>query len=209
MDAWGILDAVLAEGQARGSVGPGSRRDAVAHARAFWPAAMAGRPDDPPLRCVDLGSGAGLPGLVLALAHPTTAWTLVEVRQARADRLAAAVARLQLDPRVVVAAQPAEVVGRGGLRGVHDLVVARGFGAPARTAECAAPLLRHGGRLVVSDVRAGADDRWPADGLAVLGLAAEATWETAHGRFRSFHQGTLCPAAYPRRPGVPARRPLF
>jgi 16S rRNA (guanine527-N7)-methyltransferase len=200
---WEVLDEILAAGQRRGTVGPGSREAHVAHARHFWPDGV-----PPTARGIDLGSGGGLPGLVLALAHPASTWTLVEVRQARADRLIAAAARLGLADRVDVVCARAEELGRGLWRGSADLVVARSFGPPALVAECAAPVLAVGGQLVVSEPESAAD-RWPAGPLGKLGLAPGADWSVGEARFRSFRQVALCPPAFPRRQAAIARRPLF
>ncbi|MGH9120995.1 MAG: RsmG family class I SAM-dependent methyltransferase, partial [Acidimicrobiales bacterium] len=100
---------------------------------------------------VDLGSGAGLPGLVLACSWPESRWILMDSSTRRTAWLASAVERLGVSARVRVLCARAEVVGRGELRGSIHHVVARSFGAPAVTAECAAPLLRIGGSLVVAE----------------------------------------------------------
>lgn len=89
-------------------------------------------------------------------------------------------------------------------------MVARGFGPPAVTAECAAPLLAEGGRLTVSEPPEPPPDRprWPPEGLAELGLALGPEWHVPF-HYRSFVQVERCPDRYPRRVGVPAKRPLF
>src|SRR3546814_9312392 len=74
-----------------------------------------------------------------------------------------AVEALGADERVEVVEGRAEEIGRGEMRRVVDAVIARSFGPPAATAECAAPLLRAGGLLVVSEPPE-ALDRWPEDG---------------------------------------------
>lgn len=113
--------------------------------------------------------------------------------------------------------QRAEVCGhQEGLRGDFDGVLARSFGRPAVVAECGAPLLRVDGWLVVSEPPAapagtdGSDEgpRWPAEPLRLLGLEAV---ELVHEGFeyRTFRQRTPCPERFPRRNGVPAKRPLF
>jgi 16S rRNA (guanine527-N7)-methyltransferase len=119
------------------------------------------------------------------------------------------VARLDLQGRCRVVAERAELAGRrDDLRGACDVVVARGFAPPPVTAECAAPLLRVGGLLVVSEPPGSDDDRWPADGLAPLGLTLATTWTTDF-HYRSLHQSRPCPTRYPRRVGIPQKRPLF
>jgi len=114
--------------------------------------------------------------------------------------------------RVRVVEGRAEALGRGDLRGAADAVAARSFGPPATTAECAAPLLRPGGRLVVSEPP-GAVDRWPAEPLRELGLVPLAPpaplVPSGQASVRVLRQDAPCPARFPRRDGVPAKRPLF
>jgi 16S rRNA (guanine527-N7)-methyltransferase len=197
------LRAVLQDAQRAGAIGPGSIDDAVAHSRGFVHGIVA----LPGWQCVDLGSGGGLPGLPLALDLPDTLWTLVDAWAARADALARAIVHLGLGPRVSAIHGRAEELGRGSLRGRADLVVTRGFGPPARTAECAAPLLRPGGLLVVSASRA--PDAWPAAGVPALSLVAWGAWEAGGGFYRAFQRAGDLAARFPRRPPAQVRRPLF
>lgn len=161
-------------------------------------------------RCLDLGSGAGLPGLPLALRWPATSWALLESGGRRCAALREAVAALALGARVVVVEARAEEAGRDpDLRATFDLVTARAFGAPAVTAECGAPFLRAGGRLAVSEPPAPAPARWPSTGLAQLGLAAAAPVAIGTVHLQVLEQRRPCPDRFPRRTGVPAKRPLF
>lgn len=182
------------------------------------------RPGAPPRAVVDLGSGAGLPGLVLAERWGDARLLLVDAHRRRAAFLDHAVGALGLTSRVTVAAERAETLGRAPLlRGSFDLVAARGFGRPSVAAECGAPFLQVGGALVVSeppgDAAAAGDapavgdaiapgERWPAEGLAVLGMgSAQPVGSRFH--FVLVAQERPCPERYPRRVGVPAKRPLF
>jgi 16S rRNA (guanine527-N7)-methyltransferase len=201
------LRAAVAEAQQRGFVGPGSVDHAIEHAIGF----ADGVPSSP-ARFLDLGSGGGLPGLVLVQRWPKATAALLDANQHRCVFLRDAVEALGLVDRVTVVQARAEDAGRDPAhRGTYDLVVARSFGRPAITAECAAPFLVAGGQLVVSEPPSdAAADRWPADGLALVGLQPETDWVTdlpAH--FRSFAQSVPCPDRYPRRAGIPAKRPLF
>lgn len=90
-----------------------------------------------------------------------------------------------------------------------DAVTARGFGPPAATAECGAPLLRVGGRMVVSEPPGGSPERWPADGLDQLGLSGGRPVAAAGSAYRLLVQERLCDPRFPRRTGIPAKRPLF
>ena len=199
------LLAVLTDARRLGLLGPGPVDEHIEHARGF--AAAAGTPGR---RVVDLGSGAGVPGLVLALTWPDVPLVLVEASQRRVMFLHDALARLGLSGRVTVVRARAEVLGRAeDWRGTAELVVARGFGAPAVVAECAAPLLATGGRLVVSEPPDRCGSRWPVEGVARLGLGPGRTVEHGGRGYRVLPQERPCPEPFPRRAGVPGKRPLF
>jgi 16S rRNA (guanine527-N7)-methyltransferase len=189
---------VLTEARQLGLLGPGPVEDHIEHALRF--VATAPRP---PRRFLDLGSGGGVPGLVLADAWPDSFAVLLDGSDRRAAFLRRAVVRLDLQARAEVVAERAELAGRRpAWRGEFDLVVARGFGPPALTAECGAPFLELGGHLLVSEPPERAD-RWPPEGVGMLGLAPEA----AIGGIRCLVQAAACPEIYPRR--RPGRPPLF
>ena len=198
------LSRVLSEAKRRGFLGPGPVADHVAHSLAF-----ARCLDREPGQAVDLGSGGGVPGLVLALSWPASRWTLVEAAGRRQAFLAEAIQALGLGGRVSARPERAETTGRDpGLRGAGDLVVARSFGPPAVVAECAAPLLHVGGLLLVAEPPGGSPERWPAAELAQLGLVPDG----AIAEPRAIQRLRLvapCPDRFPRRPGIPLKRPLF
>jgi 16S rRNA (guanine527-N7)-methyltransferase len=196
---------VLDDAQRRGFLGPGEIADFVDHALGYLDGiAFADRPRE--AEFADLGSGGGIPGLVLALELPGWRGHLVERGRARADWLTRSVARLGLDDRVTVHHEPAEVTGRGALRGACDVVVARSFARPAVAAECAAPLLRVGAQAVFSDLDQ--STRWDEAVLGELGLVPVQAWAGKRGRYVALEQRRVCPPRFPRAPGVPARRPL-
>ena len=157
---------------------------------------------------VDLGTGGGVPGLVLAAERPSTTWVLLDADADRVAFLDDAALQLGLANVRTIHAR-AEDYGRSAARETFDVVTARGFGAPAVTAECAAPLLRVGGVAVVSDPPEGGAQRWPAVPLAELGQAVVDHVALGSGHFTRLQQARSCPDRFPRRPGVPARRPLF
>jgi 16S rRNA (guanine527-N7)-methyltransferase len=113
-----------------------------------------------------------------------------------------AVHRLTLGGRVRVRAERAELAGRDPTqRAAYDAVIARGFGPPAVAAECGAPFLRVGGRLLTSEPP---DERpWPEAPLGQLGLAAVGR----RSGVMVLEQRLACPDRFPRR--SPAKRPLF
>jgi 16S rRNA (guanine527-N7)-methyltransferase len=139
---------------------------------------------------------------------PESEWLLLDGSVKRCSFLEDALVQLELGGRATVLAERAEVAGRTALRATFDLVVARSFAAPAVTAECGSPFLRAGGRLLVAEPPGGDPERWDQVALAELGLelVAGPAGPTSH---QSLIQASLCPERYPRRVGVPAKRPLF
>jgi 16S rRNA (guanine527-N7)-methyltransferase len=213
------LEGVFAEARRRSLIGNLSFAVQRAHSEGFLRALWLENVDGPVL---ELGSGGGLPGLVLAVEDQDLHLVLLDSARRSADFLRWAVEELQLSSRVEVVNARAEQLGREeDYRGSFTVVVARSFGPPAVTAECAAPLLRVGGRLIVSEPP-GKDsqttratkallpraDRWPAEGCEKLGLTPELDIREAFG-FAVLRQVSPCSDRYPRRPGIPAKRPLF
>jgi 16S rRNA (guanine527-N7)-methyltransferase len=169
-------------------------------------------PSDP-ARAVDLGSGGGVPGIVLAIARPQVHWTLVDSVGKKADALRSFVAGLGL-ANVEVVVSRAELLGRGPLRESFDLVTARALASLPVLAEYALPLLRVGGSLVAWKGPI-TPDELAAGGAASELLGGGAPEERAAGipalgdhRFILVEKLRPTPARWPRRPGDPARRPL-
>ncbi len=207
------LYEVLEGARAIGLLGPGPVEPHVDHAIAFLEMLDEGAGRRSPI--VDLGSGGGVPGIVLATLLPDAHFLLVDSMVRRTRFLVDAVCRLDLDDRVEIMTARAEDVGRDTQhRGRHDTVVARSFGAPPVLAECAAPVLRRGGSVVVSEPPAdeGATGprpgRWPHDRLAELGLTVDA-WTGGPPALVRLRATARCPRIYPRASGVPGKHPLW
>jgi 16S rRNA (guanine527-N7)-methyltransferase len=223
---------VLAAARELGFLGPGPIERHLRHAEGFVALARVQAEEESP-RMLDLGSGGGLPGLVVAGAWPEATMVLLEANERRAQFLERAVVACDLQQRVSVVHQRAEICGRDPLcRARFDGVLVRSFGAPAVVAECAAPLLRVGGWLIVSeppnegdtvntiasDLREAqgqvqpsmAEDsgRWPPEALEQLGLRPAEYVRTEFG-YQILRQALPCPDRFPRRNGVPTKKPLF
>ena len=97
-----------------------------------------------PGRAVDVGSGAGLPGLVLAIARPDVDWTLIEPMERRTQWLSEQVDELALE-NVTVARMRGEEWPHGR---VFDVATARAVSALRTLLPFTAPLVRPGGKLV-------------------------------------------------------------
>lgn len=172
-------------------------------------AELAGRAD-----ClVDVGSGGGFPGLVVAAVRPGMTVHLVEPLQKRAAFLVDATAALGLG-NVLVHAQRAEEAGRGPLRDSSPLVMARAVGGLGELLEYTAPLAAPKGLIALPKGSSLAEE------VAVAGPALEALncEVAAIHRMRLDVSETLgvvvvrkagpTPERYPRRPGMAAKRPL-
>lgn len=97
-------------------------------------------------RVGDVGSGGGLPGIVLAIARPDIEWVLIEPMERRCVWLSAQVAALGLE-NVVVERARAEEAGR--YEGMLDAVTARAVSALRTLIPWTAPLARDGGELIL------------------------------------------------------------
>ena len=123
---------------------------------------------------VDLGSGGGVPGLVIALDRPEMRLTLVERRQTRADELRRSAGALRLGDRVRVWHRAAADLAAQQFR-VYDAAVSRGFGPPAATLTMASRLVRPGGVIIISEPPHSTADRWPHDLLRACGVSRSST----------------------------------
>jgi 16S rRNA (guanine527-N7)-methyltransferase len=172
-------------------------------------------PTGEPIRIADLGPGGGFPGIPMRIAEPALELVLVESNQKRADFLRLAVGVLDLDG-VEVVAQRIEDAGRNpALRASFDVVVARALAAMPVLVEYALPLLREGGVLAAPKGSRAIDERSEAGGaIEALGgvaldplplsVATDAPPQTVLLVRRS---GVL-DERYPRRAGMPSKRPL-
>lgn len=118
---------------------------------------------------VDLGSGGGVPGLVIARQRPALQLVLVDRRATRTDHLRRLVVRLGLTGRVEVLTADAALLPRL-IPTPVAAVVARGFGPPAELLAVAVPLVGPGGVVVVSEPPEPDPTRWPAAALEEHGV---------------------------------------
>ncbi len=163
---------------------------------------------------VDIGSGGGLPAVVLAVARPDLTVTAVESTGKKCRFISSVGERLGLDNLIVTCAR-AEDLGRGAARETFDVAVVRAVASLPAIAELAAPLLRIGGLFAGMKGAVDPEERLQGErALAILGCGrlegrrvesfpgAENRWLYLSVKERP------TPAAYPRRPGVPQKSPL-
>ena len=155
----------------------------------------------PPGPLADIGSGGGLPGLVLATVRPARETHMIEATARKAAFIAETARELGL--RVHVHAERSEDLGRGELRDACACAVARALAPPAVAVELCLPLVRPGGRLVLwSREPAGEDLAAAAAALEGEVLDPECPGVLVVGKLGA------TPERFPRRPGMAAKRPL-
>ena len=201
---WAALDTAWQPARRAGALGSATTEELIAHAAGYLPAACRVEAE---FSGIDLGTGAGVPGVVLAALRPGSRWTLVDANARRCEFTAAAVRALGLGPRVTVQhARAEDVAHEARHRGSHELVVSRSFGPPSEVAECALPLVAPGGRLVVSVVDE-TRSRWEA-GAVTWELEIEAR-SAAGTQYIEVSPRIPVPASWPRRPAARRRSPVL
>jgi 16S rRNA (guanine527-N7)-methyltransferase len=165
-------------------------------------------------RVADLGSGAGLPGLVLAACRPEARFDLIESLGRKCEFLREAAGRMGLANVTIVCDRSEDWASSHG-REAYDAVTARAVGPLATLAELASPLLRDGGALVAwKGARSEAEESQlalAAQRLAMEPLAIRSVRPYSGSRDRHIHllrKNGPTPNGLPRRPGMAAKRPF-
>ena len=174
------------------------------------PGAMAGAPG-----VMDAGTGAGFPGVPLKIAFPSVRLTLVDSSSKKAAFLRRLVDALSLSDTRVVTARLEDAGRDPGMREAFDLVVSRAVAELRVLAELTLPLCAVGGAAVCQKGERVEDELGRAE-AAVNALGGEIA-DVAPvdipelGVRRSLvvlKKARPTPASYPRRPGIPAKRPI-
>jgi 16S rRNA (guanine527-N7)-methyltransferase len=216
------LWAAIEQSRTYGFLGPGPIEPVVHHATGFFVVAERYLTSEmvSTAQFLDLGSGGGVPGLIGIELFPQSKWILLDAMAKRTAFLTEAVVALNAINRVTVLTGRAEELARQYPGGV-DVMVSRGFGPPAVTAECAARFLSEDGLLIVSEPPASTGVRWAglADtdlGLRLLGCETVQLEldEQSDGLDRSitfsvFRKVRPTPEVYPRNGKTLVKKPLF
>ncbi|WIA21622.1 hypothetical protein OEZ85_000804 [Tetradesmus obliquus] len=167
------------------------------------------------LRVIDVGTGAGLPGMVLAVARPHWKVTLLDSLRKRCDFLQATADMLGLDNVTVVWARAEEGGRKAELRDAYDLAVARAVAELRVLSELCLPFVRPGGLWVAAKGAHPQEEVAAAKpALAKLGGKLQAvelveSWAPEGQRTAVVVAKTgSTPAKYPRAPGTPSKKPL-
>lgn len=163
-------------------------------------------------RLIDVGTGAGFPGMPLAIARPDFAVTLLDSQRKRCDFLSAVCEKLALENVTVLHAR-AEDGARGALREQMDIAVARAVAPLNVLAEYLLPYVRVGGRMLCWKGPAVRDETAAGErACKILGGQAEGLYRLPiEGREHYVHSAVKVAATarrYPRKSGTPAKDPL-
>ena len=160
------VEEVLTTAQRVGTLGDRPIPEVMEHAKAFV-AALA----DITGTVIDIGTGAGVPGLVIAQERPDLILVLADRRATRMDALQMGVSGLGWEDRItVLTCDIADLGKQPEHAGQYDAVVCRGFGSPEVTAPLARPLLKNGGTLIVSEPPSPKPSRWTSELLEKTGF---------------------------------------
>lgn len=180
-----------------------------------FPDALAIQPHwTPGARVLDLGSGGGIPGLVLAAVYPETSFCLMDARQKKMQALEALAQELDFKHVSFVAGRFEELGHDPAYREQFDTVLARAVAPLSTLLEYAAPFISVGGTFY-----AWKGPRWEEELAAAKSALKELQLEhqASHsytlpdGEERCilvFQKQTATPEKFPRRTGIPLKRPL-
>jgi 16S rRNA (guanine527-N7)-methyltransferase len=163
---------------------------------------------------LDIGTGAGMPGIPLKIVHPRAKLVLLDSVAKKTAFLHDAVRELALEGVDIVTRRAEDIGHLSEYRETFDLVVCRAVSQLATVAEITLPFCRIGGLAVIPK----------KDGIEGELSQANAAIGILGGKFKTVQQVTIrgleqhllvvlektsmTPPAYPRRPGIPAKRPL-
>lgn len=168
-----------------------------------------------PLRCADVGSGAGFPGIPLAILLSDARFTLIESTHKKADFLQHIVRTLRLANVSVLCARAEDAGHALQHRENYDLVLARAVAPLVTLCEYCLPLCRLGGRMIAPkghDVEVEVDEATYAievlGGQLVCARIITIPGEVEQRSLVVIDKVAHTPERYPRNPGMPAKRPL-
>lgn len=169
----------------------------------------------PGCRVIDVGTGAGFPGLPLRIVQPQIALTLVEATGKKIEYLQHVLERLAIRDVSLVYGRAEEIGQQPEHREQYDVALARAVARLPVLVEYLLPLLRIGGRMVALKGESAAQEASAAQAaLRLLGGELQRLIPVELPEVAETHylvvidKVAASPAKYPRRPGVPARKPL-
>jgi 16S rRNA (guanine527-N7)-methyltransferase len=169
----------------------------------------------PQVRMIDVGAGAGFPGIPLKLVCPLTRLTLLEATGKKVAFLEHIVERLGMRTVTAIHARAEELAHVPDHREQYDLALVRAVAELPVVAEYTLPFCKVGGWVVAQKGEAGAAEAWTAEGaIALLGgelrrvVPVELPGLPEDRSLVVIEKVGPTPERYPRRAGIPSKRPL-
>lgn len=168
------------------------------------------------LKTIDIGAGAGLPGIPLKIAFPGIRLTLIEATVKKAKFLEYVIKKLGLKNMEIVADRAETAAHDQRCREKFDVAVARAVAALPALAELMLPFCNIGGRCIAQkkgDIQE--ELKQSAKAIEVMGGVLREVKSVAMEEFADNRRLVIIdkikptPAAYPRRPGMPEKRPII
>jgi len=166
-------------------------------------------------RVLDIGAGAGFPGIPLAILYPQKKSFLVEASKKKAEFLSLVKEKLRLDNTFILNERAETIAHQKDHRGQYAIVTARAVASTAVLLELALPFCQQEGYFVAYKGRNYQEELEAAkNAMELLGavLTEEIQYELPNTlgerSLLIFQKKKNTPGKYPRRPGIPAKRPL-
>lgn len=168
-------------------------------------------------RLIDVGAGAGLPGIPLKIARPDLSLTLLEATSKKVRFAEKSIEELNLSDAVVVSGRAEEIGRRGRHRGGYDIATARALAPLSVVAEYCLPLVRVGGSVVAmkGNISPEEIDAGKAAARMLGARVSEVLRVPLLPQLRAkdrclvvLEKTSRTPGRYPRRTGIPKKQPL-
>jgi 16S rRNA (guanine527-N7)-methyltransferase len=166
------------------------------------------------MRMIDIGTGAGFPGLPLAIAHPALHVTLVDATKKKVTFIEHVIDSLNLTNATAIHARSEDLAHQEGYREQFDVITARALASLPALIELCLPFLRVGGLgLLTKGREITAEVTSAKKALDVIGGDLFDIWhpnviELDNTSVVQVRKYKPTPAEYPRSPGIPAKTPL-
>lgn len=174
------------------------------------------KPLNAPVRVIDVGTGAGIPGIPLRIVLPEIRLVLLDSVRKKAAFLEHIIQRLGIEDVGVVVGRAEEIARREGYREGFDIALSRALAGMPALVELTLPFCRVGGRLIAQkkgEIWAEVDSADRAIGLLGGRLADVERIELPgledDRQLVVIDKVSPTPLSYPRRPGLPAKRPIL
>ncbi len=173
-------------------------------------------PRDRQTRIIDVGTGAGFPGIPLRIVLPEIRLFLLEATAKKAEFLRHTISELELDNVEIVGGRAEEVAHNASYRESFEIVVSRALAPLNVLVELTLPFCVVGGRLIAQkkgdisreiDQASGAVDVLGGEIMEIRDIEMEELNDDR--RLVIIEKVKATPSKYPRRPGIPAKRPIL